>query len=339
MMRRVVVNMKRKGGGGMRRNPWRLAVVLMLLVLSISLAACTEALTPSGEQPTTGAPTAVGATDSIASSPASASVAAPAGAGGTEGSNLQAGAPISGPEDFALVRATVLSTDGIVARLRIDDVLNIRRGLDAGWAPVTSPDEVLVSVSIAKVVPAPPQSQFVGLISPEGSGGLLVPPIAADGNQIPPEATSGDQGEPIVTGGGQIPPESTGGLLVPPIADDGNQVPPQPTSGDQVIVEGTVGDQNQVPPIVAVGGEIPPEGDVDASGEPIDTGSGQVPPETTSTGTAGQAVEVNVADISEEGISGFIESLVGKTVLISMKCAGPDCSLWFDGRIHEIVLS
>ena len=180
---------------------------------------------------------------------------------------IQPGIAVLAPQDFALVEAKVLSAEGVIARLRIARVLNMRRGEGTGAEPIGDDDEISVSVSIAKPVPRPPEAAFDVQVPPATTGGLLVPPVVAGGGQPPPPAT-----------GVQVLPVATG------------------------VVQG------QVPVPVEVG-EAPVAG----------------------------AVAVDVADLGEERISGFIESLVGKTIVISMSCAPPDCDRWFAGRVHEIL--
>ncbi len=215
----------------------------------------------------------------VAAAPSAVAVApAPGGPAGLppsqapEPAGIQPGRPELAPEDFALVEASVLSAEGVVARLRITRIVNLRRATGASGEPLRDNDEISVSVSIAKPVPRPPEAAFNVQVPPATTGGLLVPPVVPSGSQTPPVAAGAGQAPPVATGAGQIPPAATGVTQVP----------------------------------------IPVE-------------VGQAPG------------AVDLADLGQERIAVFLESLVGKTILLSMSCVPPSCDRWFEGRVHEII--
>ena len=233
--------------------------LLILIAVWGLMAACGESQ-DEGREPVAAAPTAV----AVAPAPGGPAGLPPSQA--PEPAVIQPGGAELAPEDFALVEATVLSAEGVVARVRITRVVNIRRAAEASGEPLRDNNEISVSVSIAKPVPRPPEEAFDVQVPPATTGGLLVPPVVASGDQPPPVATGGDQVPPVATGVTQVP--------------------------------------------------VPVE-------------SGQAP--------GAEPVAVDLADLGQERISDFIESLVGKTILLSMSCVPPSCDRWFEGRVHEIV--
>lgn len=63
------------------------------------------------------------------------------------------GRPEFGSQDFAVVEAVVLSSDGIKINVSIDKILEYRRDDEPSWKKLQEGDRVLISIAIAKLVP------------------------------------------------------------------------------------------------------------------------------------------------------------------------------------------